>query len=129
MRLTHIRLLVNDLATCFRFYRDVLGLQPAFGSEHDVYAEFEAGPCLLALFQAEAMAAATGLPAEPPRGDRTVLCLTVEDLDRSVAQLQARGAQLVAAPADRPEWGLRTAHLRDPEGNLIEISHPIPMHA
>jgi len=29
----------------------------------------------------------------------------------------------VVAPADRPEWGpnLRTAHLRDPLGTLIEL--------
>jgi catechol 2,3-dioxygenase-like lactoylglutathione lyase family enzyme len=26
---------------------------------------------------------------------------------------------------DRPEWGIRTAHFRDPDGNLIEINQPL----
>lgn len=25
-----------------------------------------------------------------------------------------------------PDWGIRTAHLRDPDGNLIEINQPLP---
>jgi predicted enzyme related to lactoylglutathione lyase len=34
MRLTHVRLLVDDFAACFRFYRDVAGLAPTFGDAH-----------------------------------------------------------------------------------------------
>jgi hypothetical protein len=35
----------------------------------------------------------------------------------------AHGAVSAAPPADRPEWGpgLRTAHQRHPEGNLLEF--------
>jgi catechol-2,3-dioxygenase len=29
-------------------------------------------------------------------------------------------------PASHPEWGIRTAYLRDPDGNLIEINSQIP---
>jgi hypothetical protein len=34
-----------------------------------------------------------------------------------------QGAQAVAAPTGRPEWGpnLRNALLRDPDGNLLEL--------
>jgi catechol 2,3-dioxygenase-like lactoylglutathione lyase family enzyme len=28
---------------------------------------------------------------------------------------------VVTQPQDRPDWGIRTAHFRDPDGNLIEI--------
>jgi hypothetical protein len=40
--------------------------------------------------------------------------------------LKARGAQFVADLTDRPDWGIRTAHLRDPDGNLIELNSPLP---
>ncbi|WP_376787279.1 VOC family protein [Micromonospora halotolerans] len=28
---------------------------------------------------------------------------------------------VVAAAADRPGWGVRSAYLRDPEGHLVEV--------
>jgi len=28
-------------------------------------------------------------------------------------------------PTDRSVWGIRTAHFRDPDGNLIEINHAL----
>ena len=33
MKLTHVRLLVNDFDACFRFYRDVMGFQVQWGDE------------------------------------------------------------------------------------------------
>jgi hypothetical protein len=50
----------------------------------------------------------------------------VEDLDATVKKLRERGAQFVTEPKDQPNWGIRTAHLRDPDGNLIEINSPMP---
>jgi hypothetical protein len=31
----------------------------------------------------------------------------------------------VGAPQDRPEWGIRVAHVRDPDGTLVEVNEPI----
>ncbi len=47
-RFTHLRLLVDDFPACFRFYRDALGLTPAFGGEQDVYTEFTTGHTIIA---------------------------------------------------------------------------------
>ena len=33
MKLTHVRLLVNDFDVCFRFYRDVMGFHVQWGAE------------------------------------------------------------------------------------------------
>ena len=38
---------------------------------------------------------------------------------------EGRGARPVAPPVDRPAWGIRTAHYRDPDGNLVEINKPL----
>jgi len=130
MRYTHTRLLVRDFAACFRFYRDVMGFRPTFGDENDVYADFETGTIVLALFGRGDQATAIGADDQPEHADMQdtiCLCFDVEDVDQMVAQLEARGVTFIAPPTDRPGWGLRTAHLRDPDGNLIEISHGIPM--
>jgi catechol 2,3-dioxygenase-like lactoylglutathione lyase family enzyme len=42
-------------------------------------------------------------------------------VDELYYHLKEKNAIIVTQPMDRPEWGLRTAHFRDPDGNLIEI--------
>lgn len=131
MQLNQVRLLVTNFDGCFRFYRDVLALPVGFGNEGDVYADFKlGGDVTLALFERQAMAEAVGttdLPTTADSQDRAVVVFGVDDLQATVARLQAHGVELVAEPTDRPEWGMRTAHFRDPDGNLLEIFVPIPM--
>lgn len=127
LRLTHVRLLVRDFPACFRFYRDVLGLTPGFGNEHDVYSEFRAGPATIALFQRPLMSAVVKTTALPPAAtaqDAALLSLGVDDVDRAHAELTAKGVAFVTAPHDQPSWFLRVAHLRDPDGNLLELYTP-----
>lgn len=47
----------------------------------------------------------------------------VADVDAGYRFCLRQGGRAVAPPADRPEWapGLSTAHLRDPDGNLLEL--------
>lgn len=122
MRLTHVRLLVSDVGASYRFYKDVLGL-PTTWDENPGYAEFEVGPeSALAIFPRSEMAEAIEL--RPEGGDGAVVVLSVESVDEAVAWLRARGAD-VGDPFDRPDWGMRLAHLRDPDGNLVELYHDI----
>lgn len=129
MRLTHVRLLVSDHNACLRFYRDVLGFELIMGGESQVYSELKAGDgIILALFLRRFMAEAIGtqaLPADASAQDRVVLTFEVESVDAAYERLRERGVEFVAAPADRPDWMIRTAHFRDPDGNLIEINHPL----
>jgi catechol 2,3-dioxygenase-like lactoylglutathione lyase family enzyme len=43
MRFSQVRLLVDDPAAAFRFYRDELGLTVASGAEGEPYASFDTG--------------------------------------------------------------------------------------
>lgn len=124
--LTHTRLLVDDYPACFRFYRDAFGMDPTFGDESSGYADFDTGDVTLALFDAAELADAIGTdpPPESP-ADGSMLVFRVEDVDAAFDRL-ADEAAVVAAPADHPEWGIRTAHLRDPDGTLLELNEPIP---
>jgi catechol 2,3-dioxygenase-like lactoylglutathione lyase family enzyme len=131
MIFNQVRLLVNDFDACLRFYRDVMALKVGFGNEGDVYADFQLGENLtLGLLGRQDMAQVVGttmLPSTVEGQDRMLIVFAVDDLDATVAHLQAHSVELVVKPTDRPEWGMRTAHFRDPEGNLIEIFVPIPM--
>jgi lactoylglutathione lyase len=127
-RLTSTRLLVIDFAACFRFYRDVLGFRPVFGTEHDSFADFDTGEARLSLFDRHEMCEALGTSPRPGADlapDPVCLVLAVEDVDAAWGHVDRLGARLVAAPADHPEWGLRTAHVRDPDGNLIELNQTL----
>ncbi len=127
IKLTHIRLLVEDYAACFRFYRDVLGFKPCWGDENSGYADFETGTAI-ALFGREAMAEAVGkadLPPDALTKDRAALIFEVPNVDQATSELKDRGIAFETEPADRLEWGVRTAHFRDPAGNLIEINQPL----
>jgi lactoylglutathione lyase len=121
VRLDNVRLLTRDLPGCMRFYADGLGLPVLFGGPGDAYAELGAGEASIALFSAEAMAAALDdVSALPPTGDAAVVVLNVDDVDATVAELRERGLA-PTDPGDRTDWGIRTAHLRDPDGRLVEL--------
>ncbi len=128
MQIDHIRLLTADFMACFRFYRDVMGFRVTWGDEGGSYASFtdrEDNKPTLALFERGAMAVEVGanhLPADANAQDRAMLIIGVADVDRSVQELEARGAPVVKAPQDYLGWGIRAAYLRDPDGNLIELN-------
>lgn len=127
-RYEYTRLLVTNFAACFRFYRDVLGLPVSFGAEHDTYASFSTGDVNLSLFDRQEMSAALGTTDLPPTAsaqDTICLVFAVADVDAACARLQALGITPAVPPTDHPDWGIRTAHLRDPDGNLIEINQPL----
>ena len=132
MRIDHVRLLVINFAECFRFYRDAIGLSVLWGNEADDYASFtEAGQRVpnVALFRRQAMADTLGtgnLPVDAESQDRSMLIIGVKDVDAEARRLQAMGVQIVLGPQDFPGWGMRGAHLRDPDGNLIELTGELP---
>jgi lactoylglutathione lyase len=133
MRLSQTRLLVSDVAACFRFYRDVIGLRVTWGDEQSGYVSFATGDedsdddAMLALFDRAEMAAALGGSPEQGAADRVVLVFEVPDVDAALAALRNHGAEVAADAVDRPGWGIRTAHVRDPDGNLIELAQELPM--
>ncbi|RSN14321.1 glyoxalase/bleomycin resistance/extradiol dioxygenase family protein [Nonomuraea sp. WAC 01424] len=120
------RLLVRDFPAAVAFYRAALGVEPVKVLTEAAYANWDIdGQAGLVLFGRDNMAhvvGTAGLPAAPAQ-DTAMLVMKVDDVDAGTDRLVRLGAVVVAPPQDRPAWapGLRTAHLRDPEGNLIEL--------
>lgn len=125
MEFSCIRLFVRDFDASFRFYSEVLGLHVTWGKLGDVYASFDIGlPSGLTIFSSDLMAEALGnSECEYPSNhrDKAAIILKVEHVDKQYAALKAKGVEFLKAPYDMSAWGLRVAHFRDPEGNLIEL--------
>ena len=121
--LAQVRLLVIEYEACYHFYRDTLGLP--IGFEDDIYASFKLRDGMIAIYSRPMMAehvGASDLPVTAESQDRVVLQLQVDDIEQTLDQLRAKGIAIVQELTTRPTWGARTAHIRDPDGTLIEIS-------
>lgn len=56
-----------------------------------------------------------------------LLCVRVDDVDARFAQLIDAGAFVVREPTDEDAWGLRVAHVADPDGHVIELDQVLPL--
>jgi catechol 2,3-dioxygenase-like lactoylglutathione lyase family enzyme len=112
----HPRVVADDFPATLRFWTDLLGEPEKVVPEFE-YASFDrGGETVLALLGRRSAEAV--LPVG--RGDGGVLVVVpVPDVDGTVAAMPP--AAVVAPPADRAGWGVRSAYLRDPEGNLVEV--------
>lgn len=132
MKIDHVRLLVTNFAECYRFYRDIIGLTVKWGKETDSYASFtEEGSQApnLAIYDRQLMADVLGtgqLASDVSSQDHSMLIIGVEDVDQAAEQFRRLGIELVLEPQDFPDWGMRGAYLRDPDGNLIELAGELP---
>jgi predicted enzyme related to lactoylglutathione lyase len=129
MRLDNIRILTENFPTAFEFYKEILGLNLMWGNETSNYASFafpKGGT--IGLFKKNLMSIAVGtneLPHDIEIQDKLCLIVEVEDIESKYEILKNQGIDFVNPPEKRPDWGLITAHLRDPDGNLIEMFTPI----
>ncbi|WP_433511135.1 VOC family protein [Nonomuraea sp. CA-143628] len=127
MDVLHPRLLVSAFAECFAFYDavlpELLGASLVKGDPDGPYAHWDVGSeGVLSMLDRDLMPEAAGaLPVNAAAQDRVMLVSRVADVDRAYAVCLAHGGRSVTEPADRPGWGVRAAHIRDPEGNLVEF--------
>ena len=121
MKLTTIRVLATRFEEAVAFYRDVLGIP--IRADAGVYVAFDAGGFELGIYSRDRMAGIVSSMTPKPTApnDRLLINLEVEDLEATMSALSAKGVVFETQAHDQPEWGMRVVHLRDPEGNLIEL--------
>jgi lactoylglutathione lyase len=74
------------------------------------------------------MSAAVGTSALPARAEaQDAVCIVfgVDDVDAAERRLEAAGVPIVVGATDRAAWEVRTLHVRDPDGRLVEINAPL----
>jgi len=124
-RIDHIELLTAHPDRTVVFYRDVLG----FRERERVRVQTPAGPLDLVYLELgdttlevmcypEARSPIPSRSAEQRLGWQC-LALEVEDMDRAVSALEAKGVKLAWGPMKRPDYA--RAEIRDPDGNPIEL--------
>ena len=120
--LAHVCFTVKDLPTAEAFYVRTLGFTHAFdfadkdGRKFGTYLHIS-GRTFLELF-----AGTVSTPA-PGQSFRHI-CLEVDDIERTVADLRAQGVR-----TDDPRLGADGSYqawLEDPDGNRIELHHYTP---
>jgi catechol 2,3-dioxygenase-like lactoylglutathione lyase family enzyme len=113
-----------DFPKSFKFYHETLKMPVLYGDVHGPYAEFgEAGGMSVSIFQRELMhhvLESEGNVSNPT--DEVVLIFKAEgSVDSDSTTISASAPRLIG-PTDRADWGVRTAHFRDPEGLLVEVN-------
>ncbi|MCX5134241.1 VOC family protein [Streptomyces sp. NPDC060011] len=56
---------------------------------------------------------------------RILLSIDVDDVDETLARVAVLGGSVSGGPNDMP-WGQRVAHIKDPDGNPVNLTQPIP---
>lgn len=100
----------DDIEASAAWYRDVLGLTET--ADDGDWREFSVGGARFAVDSGNT-------PAEIPNA---VVSFRVRDLDAAVAELRAAGATFASDVIDAGPT--RFVTLRDPAGNLVQLSQP-----
>jgi catechol 2,3-dioxygenase-like lactoylglutathione lyase family enzyme len=119
----HIVLSTSNLERCLDFYTRVLGLK-----------EERYGPGRIALnfgphkFNVHPPGFAPSIKARIPTPGSLDLCFLADrPLEEVIARLSACGVPIEEGPGERAgaRFPIRSVYVRDPDGNLIEISEPL----
>ena len=123
-RIDHIELLTAHPERAIDFYTGVLGFKVR---ARDRVPQTPMGPLELVYLDlggttVELMTYPEAKIGEKVPGERLgyrMMALEVEDIDRALALLQARGIEPSWGPVKRPTYA--RAEIRDPDGNAIEL--------
>ncbi|MBE5786698.1 MAG: glyoxalase [Clostridiales bacterium] len=124
MKLDGFGLLVDDMPTMVRFYRDVLGFEITEG-ENAVNVYLVKDGTLFMLYERKNFEKMTSRKYEYLKGfnghfEIALYVDTFDEVDLEYAKIIEKGARSILEPTTEP-WGQRTCYIADPEGNLIEI--------
>jgi catechol 2,3-dioxygenase-like lactoylglutathione lyase family enzyme len=133
-RADHVAIRVPDYDETIRFYTHKLGFQlEAEWTLGDAAPDLRLAYVRLGAFMIEVIG--DGEPAPVPatddigahlsRSGYIHLCLRVEDLEGTLAELEARGVEILADPFVVEPIGQRLAMIKDNSGNVIELAQAV----
>ncbi len=129
-RIDHIVMTCRDVAATIRFYTEVLGMKEAtFGAGRKALAFGRQKINLHSFGQASGGTAGgvAAIAARPTPGSVDLCLIVAESISTVVAHLAACGIPVDGGPVVRTgaQGPVESVYVRDPDGNLIELSHYI----
>lgn len=119
-QIDYTMIVVSNMDRSVEFYRDKLGIPLKFQSPE--WTEFATGATTLALHGG-------GIPADrPPSGDPSkqagscTIGFSVQDVDKTYEELQAKGIRFVMPPTRREGEGIKLAVAIDPDGLPVSFA-------
>lgn len=124
MRLDGFGIMVDDMPTMVRFYRDVLGFEIK-EEENTINVSLQKDGTLFLLYRKSDFEKMTNRRFSYAKGinghyEIALSVLNYTEVDKAFETVVKSGAQAVMQPTTEA-WGQRTCYIADPEGNLIEI--------
>ncbi|HEV8153944.1 MAG TPA: VOC family protein [Gaiellales bacterium] len=116
-----VNLYTRDIEAGILFYRDLLGFEETFRTPTEgtpEHVEFTLNGFSVGLGTVEAARRVHGVDASPGSPAMVVVVWT-DDVDHAFADLSAAGTPVVQQP--HSTGNNRSALLRDPDGNFVEI--------
>jgi predicted enzyme related to lactoylglutathione lyase len=110
----------NDLDRLVAFYTGLLGAEEVMRFPDDgptFYVGLRLGDSELGLSSDDSV-----VPGSP---GRMLLSIEVDDVDALLAKVEGLGGEATSGANDMP-WGQRVAHIKDPDGNVVNLTHDIP---
>lgn len=119
----HVVLTTGDLDRCLDFYTRVLGMRVERYGEGRIALRFGDHK-----FNVHPPGFDAGIKARlPTPGSLDVCFLADRPLNEVIAHLEAQNVEIEEGPIVRTgaRFPIRSVYVRDPDGNLIEISEPV----
>lgn len=117
MRLSALRLFVDDLERAGEFYGAVLGLPLRHDGSGEGWLVFDGGGTRIIVER---------VPRDAPAADRALVgrflgvSFEVDDIEAAYRRLTAAGVRFLARP-ERQAWGGTLATCCDPDGNQLQL--------
>ena len=112
-------LVTADLDRLLAFYTGLLGATEVMRFPEDgpvFYVGLTLGNCELGLSSDASVV--SGSPG------RMLLSIEVDDVDTRLTQVASLGGEVTSPPNDMP-WGQRVAHIKDPDGNVVNLTQDL----
>ncbi|WP_217593937.1 VOC family protein [Cohnella sp. GbtcB17] len=122
MQFASVRIITDDVERLIAFYEKMTGVsaqRPA-----PVFAEFVLPSCTLAIGHSQTVSLFGAGSARAADNRSVIIEFRVPDVDAEYARLAPLVGEWVQEPTTMP-WGNRSALLRDPDGNLVNLFAPV----
>ncbi|MFG2503034.1 VOC family protein [Streptomyces sp. NPDC048441] len=112
-------IITPDIDRLLRFYQGLLGAEEVSRTPEEgppFFVDLRIGDSELGVVSD------TTVPLDTPQ--RILLSIAVEAVDDLLKRVESLGGEVLGAATDMP-WGQRVAHIKDPDGNAVNLTQQI----